>query len=135
MKHRFQGSAQAKNGLGINIYLAKAFSLLLGKPTGAIGAMKHLLAGCRLCKGPPCWRSPRGLWELLLPLLCSLLTSPGSALATHTFPELPHPQPHSFFALLNLLWFLFLRMAHNPTQFANRPSVALSTSHFKRTIS
>lgn len=109
MNHGFHGSAQAVNGLGINIYLAKVFSSLLGKPTGAT---EHLLAGQQACGGPRCrWRWPRGLWEFTIRPFCQAPSwQPlASALAAHTslFPSPLLP------VLPSLPWSLFLRMAHN----------------------
>lgn len=93
MNSRFQGSAQAVNSSGINIYLAKVFSSLLWKPSRAT---KHLLASQQALQRPCCWRSPRGFWELTIhPFLPgSGLATPGCALAAQDFP-VSHP-PYSF---------------------------------------
>lgn len=94
MNGRFQGSTQAVNSLGINIYLAKVFSSLLWKPSRA---MKHLLASQQALQRPCCWRLPRGFWELTIhPFLPgSRLATPGCALTAQDFP-VSHPPPHSF---------------------------------------
>lgn len=46
MNHRFQGSVQAENGLGINTCLAKFSCSLLGKPTRTMTTNLNQPAGC-----------------------------------------------------------------------------------------
>lgn len=96
-------------------------------------AMKHLLAGQQALQRPSLLEAiqrpvgtpaPSAMLPPNQPWLCT-----GSALSLGSLHRHPFP------ALLNLLWFLFLRIAHNSPQFENRPTMALSTSHFKHTTS
>lgn len=94
MNHRFQGSVQAENGLGINTCLAKFSCSLLGKPR----TMKTNLnqpAGCEEALAVGGCLEGRGNSALISPSQPqSPQQPPGSALATRPLPL--SYQPASF---------------------------------------
>lgn len=102
MNGGFQGSAQAVNSLGINIYLAKVFSSLLWKPSRAT---KLLLASQQALQSP----AAGGCLEAsgnLLPTPFGLAPA-WQPLAVHLQHGLsPFPIPHSFLSSQSPLVFV-----------------------------